>query len=108
PPGGRARESAAAEGAGAQAPEGDLGERQRGFELRHGIFLEAQNSISVSNIDTAWPLIQTLPSASPLNSSSTSTRPGRWSDAPWMPEKRTRSPLRSSSRSCARYAPSRP
>src|SRR5438445_5514453 len=61
------------------------------FELRHGIFLliEAQNSISVSNIDTAWPLIQTLPSASPLNSSSTSTRPGRWSDAPWMPEKRS-------------------
>src|SRR5207302_9669176 len=92
----------------AHAPECDLDEHQRGFELKHGIYLGAQNSISVSNIDTAWPLIQTLPSAPPLNSSSTSTRPGRWSDAPWMPEKRTRSPLRSSSRSCARYAPSRP
>src|SRR5437763_3702284 len=48
------------------------------------------------------PLIQTLPSASPLNSSSTSTRPGRWGDVELeLDRKSTR--LNSSHR-CISYA----
>src|SRR5262249_59292053 len=83
----------------AHASQRKLGELQYRFELRHG---GAYRTISVWKIDTACPLIQTPARSLPVNSSSTSTRPGRCSEWPWTPEKRARSPLRARSPSRAR------
>jgi hypothetical protein len=57
-----------------------LDRRQKAWFLRGRLVrLRYQISISVSKIDTAWPMIQTPSMVPSLNSSSTFTRPGLWS-----------------------------